>query len=66
VLSCALFVSGIPNTVFSCKKFVAGHIYYTLHGSDCQKQSVGVKHSVGAYVLVTPVALNVDIKKYLV
>jgi len=45
---------------------VAGHVYCTLHGNDSQKQSVGVKHSVGTYVLVTTVALNVDIKKYLV
>jgi len=43
VLSCALFVSCISNTVLvtfqwgiSCKKFVACHIYFTLHGNDCQ------------------------------
>jgi len=46
--------------------FVAGHIYCTVHDSDSQKQYVDVKHSVGNYVLVTVVALNVDIKKYLV
>jgi len=45
---------------------VTGHIYYTLLGNDCQKQSVGVKHSVGTPVLVTTVALNIDIKNYLV
>jgi hypothetical protein len=30
------------------------------------KYDVGVKHWVGTYVLVTTVALKVDIKKYLV